>query len=220
MTFAFDMYGTLFDTSSIAKTVAPLAGSLTDEMVSHWRNKQLEYAFRRAAMEQYVDFEVCTRQALAYVLNQYGLSATDAQVAQIMQAYGSLNAFEEVRTTLERLQAQHHRLLVFSNGNKAAIEQLLNDAGIRHLLEQVVSVEDVRALKPNPKVYAHLAAQTDDPPSALFLISANPFDVIGAKAAGLCAIWLRRQPKAQFDPWEYQPDHTIESLSELKNLVR
>jgi len=46
-------------------------------------------------------------------------------------------------------------------------------------------------------------------------VSGNPFDVIGAKAAGLRAAWLRRDPQRVFDPWEFSPDVVVGNLEEL-----
>jgi 2-haloacid dehalogenase len=39
--------------------------------------------------------------------------------------------------------------------------------------------------------------------------------VIGAKAAGLRAAWVKRQPEAVFDPWEVEPDVVVSGLDEL-----
>jgi 2-haloacid dehalogenase len=46
-------------------------------------------------------------------------------------------------------------------------------------------------------------------------VSGNPFDVIGAKACGLKAAWLRRDPQRIFDPWEFSPDVVVRNLEEL-----
>lgn len=54
----------------------------------------------------------------------------------------------------------------------------------------------------------------------LWLISSNPFDVIGAKVAGLQAVWVRRSPSTVFDPWGINPTLTVESLAELYDVLR
>ena len=48
-----------------------------------------------------------------------------------------------------------------------------------------------------------------------WLVSSNAWDVVGAKAAGLRAVWVRRQATAVFDPWEVEPDVVVSSLAEL-----
>ena len=46
-------------------------------------------------------------------------------------------------------------------------------------------------------------------------MSSNAWDVIGAKAIGLRAVWVKRQAEAVFDPWEVEPDLVVSSLEEL-----
>ena len=54
----------------------------------------------------------------------------------------------------------------------------------------------------------------------VWLISSNPFDVIGAKVAGLQAVWIRRSPKEIFDPWGVEPTITVANLTELYDLLK
>jgi 2-haloacid dehalogenase len=49
----------------------------------------------------------------------------------------------------------------------------------------------------------------------VWLISSNPFDVIGAKACGLRTAWVQRDPKRIFDQWDFEPDVIVRSLAEL-----
>jgi 2-haloacid dehalogenase len=56
-------------------------------------------------------------------------------------------------------------------------------------------------------------------PAGTLLVSANPFDIIGAGAAGLRTTWCRRQPSALFDPWGSPPDHQITGLTALPDLL-
>lgn len=45
--------------------------------------------------------------------------------------------------------------------------------------------------------------------------SGNPFDVIGARSAGMYGAWVQRSAKTVFDPWEIKPDITGTNISEL-----
>jgi 2-haloacid dehalogenase len=55
---------------------------------------------------------------------------------------------------------------------------------------------------------------------AVWLISSNPFDIIGAKACGLYTAWVQRDPKRAFDPWEFEPDVIVHSLAELNEILK
>ena len=79
----------------------------------------------------------------------------------------------------------------------------------------VCSAADEAAGKPDPAVYAYLARRAGHVPGDTWLVSSNAWDVIGAKAAGLRAAWIRRQPEAVFDPWDVEPDVVVSRLDEL-----
>lgn len=73
----------------------------------------------------------------------------------------------------------------------------------------------LETFKPDPEVYRYLAQRADRPPATTWLVSSNPWDVIGAKAAGLKAAWVKRKPDAVFDPWDIEPDLIVGTLEEL-----
>jgi 2-haloacid dehalogenase len=52
-----------------------------------------------------------------------------------------------------------------------------------------------------------------------WLVSSNPFDVIGAAACGWCTVWVKRNPTFIFDPWGLAPIAIISGLTELPALI-
>ena len=77
-------------------------------------------------------------------------------------------------------------------------ETLLVTAGIRNFFRGIVSVEELETFKPNPEVYHYFLKESGASADSTWLVSSNPFDVIGAKAAGLRAAWLQRDEEAVF----------------------
>jgi 2-haloacid dehalogenase len=71
----------------------------------------------------------------------------------------------------------------------------------------------------NPDVYQYFLDTTNSQPENSWLVSSNPFDVIGAVAAGMKAAWLQRNPEDLFDPWEITPTLTLKHLSQLPELI-
>lgn len=65
-TLAFDVYGTRIDTNGVMEALERLVGAQAPELSRTWRDKQRECSFRRSLMQDYVEFSVCTRQALEY----------------------------------------------------------------------------------------------------------------------------------------------------------
>lgn len=214
-TLAFDVYGTLIDTQGVVSALRPMVGGRAEDFSRAWRDKQLEYAFRRGLMQNYVDFAVCTRQALDYTSDAFKAGLSDAQKQELLATYRRLPAFADVREGLEGLRDDGFRLYAFSNGSAAAVAALLDAAGIGDFFIDIVSVDDLRSFKPSPAVYSYFLRRSGAAGAAAWLISSNPFDVIGAVSAGMRAAWLQRSPDALFDPWEVEPTVTVNSLADL-----
>ena len=214
-TLAFDVYGTLIDTHGVVAKLEEIVGDRAMDFSSTWRDKQLEYSFRRGLMQNYRNFAVCTRDALDYTCDRYAVQMAAGQKQALLDIYRELPAFGDVQDALSDLAARDCRLYAFSNGAAEAVETLLSTAGIRESFRGVVSCDDVRSFKPNPAVYAHFLREAGATSGEAWLISGNPFDVIGAISAGMRGAWVRRSPDAIFDPWGIEPTITIKSLGEL-----
>ena len=220
ITLGFDVYGTLIDTAGITAALRPLAGERAPEFARQWREKQLEYTFRRALMRKYADFAVCTAQALEYTSRVFKVTLAPADSDRLLSLYKVLPAFADVVPGLAALKQLPLRLFAFSNGRPDDIESLLRNAGIRNEFEGVASLFDARTFKPDPAAYDFFRTTVNAQGSESWLVSSNPFDVIGAVSAGMKAAWVRRSPEAVFDPWEIQPTATVSGIGDLVELFR
>ena len=215
-----DVYGTLVDPLGMSDALRPLVSDRADELAAQWRTKQLEYTFRRAAMGLYANFDTCTRQALQFVLDNAGLALAPDDQARLVERYQSLGAYPDAIAGLHKLKAGGHALVAFSNGVEATLRKLLSRAGLLPYLDGIISVDELKTFKPDPRVYASLVRRLNRVAADTWLISSNPFDVIGAKAAGLKAAWIRRNPQAAFDPWGVAPDLIASNLIEFADRFR
>lgn len=215
ITLAFDVYGTLIDTHGVVAKLQELVGNKAEEFSRIWREKQIEYSFRRGLMQNYETFAVCTSDALDYTCLYLAEPLTTEQKDELLGIYRVLPIFNDVKEGLIRLKAANYRLFAFSNGSQDALEMLLTTAGIRDLFLGVVSASDIKSFKPNPAVYGYFLRQSGAAGSSAWLISSNPFDVIGARSAGMKAAWVKRSQEAIFDPWGIEPTLTVESLADL-----
>lgn len=208
---AFDIYGTLIDTSGILTQVQkylpgnaanPAAGTdLADRFVALWRDKQLEYSFRRGLMQDVQDFSVPTRDALDFCCAQFRSPMTAMQRDDLMVQYQRLPAFGDAVQGLEEAKTSGFRLCAFSNGSKQTVTTLLEQAGLLHYFDAIISVEAVGTFKPHPSVYHHVLTTMAQSAETTWLVSGNPFDVIGARHAGLKSAWIQRDPARVFDCW-------------------
>lgn len=218
ITLGFDIYGTLIDPYGVTTRLAEYTDQYA-EFSRIWRDKQLEYTFRRGLMRRYENFAVCTRNALDYTDSLLDTSLDDEAKQSLMEAYRVLPAFEDVATSLAVSKDAGFRLFGFSNGLQSAVEGLLQHAGISEYFEGVVSVDDLQTFKPNPDVYHYFLEATGAELGNAWLVSSNPFDVMGAINVGMKAAWLQRSHIAVFDPWGIEPTIRIKSLEELPELI-
>ena len=218
-TLAFDVYGTLINTHGVVAALEKLVGAKAQAFSNTWRDKQLEYSFRKALMQNYATFAVCTSQALDYTCSYHGTNLNAEQKHELLSLYRILPAFADVKAGLVQLKAAGFRLYAFSNGAADALEMLLSNAGIRDLFLGVISVDDIKSFKPNPGVYSHFLRQSQATGGSAWLISSNPFDVLGALSAGMKSAWVQRSPDAIFDPWGIEPTITVTSLTALKEAI-
>ncbi|MGB1949952.1 MAG: haloacid dehalogenase type II [Marinobacter sp.] len=216
---AFDVYGTLVDPMGMADLLTQDAGDKAQTVSSLWREKQLEFSFRRGLMRVYEDFGVCTRQALRYAMASHQLGLASDREDELMAAYLSLPAFDDALPVLKALQGSYP-LFAFSNGSYPALEKVLGHNGLLDQFEGLVSVDDIKSFKPDPAVYAYARRATGAWDEPLCLVSSNAWDVIGARAAGLKAVWVQRDPNKVFEDWGIRPSAVIQSLSELPEALK
>lgn len=215
---AFDMYGTLVDPIRITTALREVAGDDSDRLAVLWRSTQLEYTFRLTAMGTYEDFEQVTRKALDHALAVIGRELGPAAKGMLMGRYNDLERFADVAPGLDRLQQAGHSMVVFSNGSPGMLEPLMAAAGLDRWFDGYLSVDPVQAFKPSPRTYRYVAEQLDRPIGEIRLISSNPFDVTGARIAGMKAAWVNRSG-GPFDTLGPPPEVVLTSLTELADAL-
>lgn len=187
--YVFDAYGTLFDVHSVVEAGREIAADPA-ALSATWRQKQLEYTWLRALMGRYEDFRAVTESALRYAIRRLELTASEAQIRRLMEAYDSLACFPEVTATLERLEGRPRAIL--SNGSPAMLAAAVASSGLGRHLEHVISVDQVKTYKPSPLVYRLGPATLGIPPDELLFVSSNAWDVAGAKSFGYQVAWCNR----------------------------
>jgi 2-haloacid dehalogenase len=100
---------------------------------------------------------------------------------------------------------------VLTNGGAEATRALLRNGGLDGRIIDVFSVDDVRRYKPDPAPYAHAAGGIGVEPERITLIAAHGWDVVGARNAGLAAIWVDRDDEGWPLPLE-PPAHRAADL--------
>jgi 2-haloacid dehalogenase len=211
----FDVYGTLVDPLGMDRPLREHVGELAERFAATWRERQIDWTFRRALMRRYVDFDVVTRDAFRVTCATLGV---DLQTAEA----GLLEAYRRLPPSPTRPTAWSSWPRPGIAWSRSATEwarpcaALLTHARLMPPLADVVSVDEVRTYKPDPAVYQHLVARGGESPERTWLVSSNAWDVLGAKSAGLRAAWVRRSPRTHWDGGGIaEPDLVVATLTEL-----
>ncbi|KAK1757241.1 haloacid dehalogenase [Echria macrotheca] len=197
---AFDLYGTLLSTESIAGELAKLFGDdKAKTLAASWRRYQLEYTWRINSMGIYRTFSEITQGALHHAVEELGLSVSSDDEKRLMDAYAKLHVFPEVPAALDLVRARPDvDALIFSNGNEGMVTSSVDGSPdltrFADVFKGLVSVDPVQVFKPDLKTYHHLLEHVGktDAPGEVWLVTANPFDVVGATVAGVQAAWIDR----------------------------
>ena len=211
--YVFDAYGTLFDVHAAVRRSSSALGPLGPRLSEVWRGKQLEYAWVRALIGRYRDFWALTEEALDYAITAVAPDQAAMKPA-LLEAYRRLDAFPEVLSVLRRLKAQGARLAILSNGSSDMLASAIGSAGIGELIDRVISVDPVRTYKTDARVYALAVAALGADRSSIAFLSSNRWDIAGAVAYGLRAIWVNRtgQPDEYGDLKPFAVISSLESL--------
>jgi 2-haloacid dehalogenase len=215
--YVFDAYGTLFDVHAAIGRYRDEAGPDADRISDLWRAKQLEYTWTLTLAGHYVDFWTLTERALDHALARFP-SANKALKAKYLEAYLSLDAYPDARTTLTALKARGLKTAILSNGAPAMLAAAVTAAKLDSQLDAVLSVDAIRMFKPRPEVYRMACDRLGAGPADIVFVSSNRWDVMGARAVGFQPVWVNRANL----PDEYSdfvPLHTLRDLAALSSLA-
>jgi len=191
MPYVFDAYGTLFDFHAAVTRHHVAAGPDAALFSEVWRQKQLEYTWTHTLAGRYVDFWTLTQRALDYCFERF--PSVDRKLrADLLGAYLKLDAFADARKVLDALKARGERTAILTNGSPAMVGSAVEAAGLKTLLDAVLSVDTVKMFKPRPEVYALVTKEFSCQPTDVVFVSSNRWDAMGATAFGFRTVWINR----------------------------
>jgi 2-haloacid dehalogenase len=217
---AFDAYGTLFDVFSVTALCEQLFPGKGTQLAQTWRFKQLQYSLMRSLMGRHRDFWGLTEDGLVWASKNLKVDLTADKKKQLMDAYLSLAAFPDVKPGLEALKQQGLQLAILSNGEPKMLEAAAKSAGIRDLLDEIISVEEVKIFKTSNRVYWLATERLKVSNPELGFVSANNWDGVAAVSAGLRTFWIQRSAAEVPEELGFEVDTTVKAITDLPALLR
>ena len=216
----FDVNETLSDLRALGARFADVGAP--PDLIQQWFPAVLRDGFALSLTGVYADFRTVALAGLQGKLMEVEGLRSDPQAAasHILDGLGELPVHPDVAGGVRELSDAGIRLVTLTVGSAENSASLVEGAGIAESFERHFSAEKVRRWKPAPEPYLHAAEETGVAPERCVLIAAHPWDVHGAKRAGLGAGWLNRDGRPY--PSFFEPaDATGESLSALaQSLLR
>jgi 2-haloalkanoic acid dehalogenase type II len=228
----FDAYGTVLDvgtyhrdiTQHVVQQSNTLFGIATsvDEFNAYW-SEEFEFAFHDviAYCGKFRNMRDLYGISTRNVFHRYGIQVPDAYVAELNYTYKEMldeavTILPNVKQTLDTLYANGLRLGMVSNGDTEELSAHLN--GVSDLFDVVVTSEELKVYKPHPRIFNEtLRKMGVAREKAAFVGDTITSDVLGAKKAGLTAIWYNK--KQRIPKPEIRPDFEIRDMAEILEIV-
>ena len=204
---AFDLYGTLLDISGLAARMRPVAGDKAAALLSRWRKAQIERTWRLNREGRYEPWDRVTLAALDEVAPELPLEIRES----LAHLWLTVPAYADAAATLAALKSAGARRAVLSNGTRVMIMRALEAGGLD--VDRILSADDVRAYKTDPRVYALLDGEGDK--TRTLFVSSNGWDADGARRDGRTVAWIDRGG----EPPAAVPNYRVASLSEIAGLL-
>jgi 2-haloacid dehalogenase len=185
-TVVFDANGTLFDLAPVRDLLGPAATEAFFERTLH-SAASLSFA------GVWAPFDEVAARALATTCAKLEL---DVAQDEVLQRLAELPAAEGAREAVEAAGGA----AILTNGGLETTRALVRRAALP--IETILSCEEVRVYKPARPAYELARGRLGD----CVLVAAHGWDVVGARAAGLRAVWVaaeeREWPLAGTEPAE------------------
>jgi 2-haloacid dehalogenase len=212
----FDVNETLSDMSVMGARFEE-AGAPA-HLAKQWFALLLRDGFALAATDRSAGFAAVGVELLAPLLDQAGVEDPEPAARRLAASVADLPLHPDVADGVRSLRASGHRLVTLTNGSAAVAEKLFTSAGILEHFEKLLSVQDAPAWKPHAAAYRYAAEACGTDPRDMLLVAVHPWDIHGAKLAGLRTAWVNRG-RSPYPGYFATPDVIVDALTELPGAI-
>ncbi len=193
-----DVNETLSDLSPLGDAFATVG--LPPDAVGVWFAGVLRDAFALTVLGECPSFADVAGASLRVRLVAAGADDPAAGARRVMEQFTALEPHPDVVPGLRALADAGCRIVTLSNGSAGVARALLEDTPAGEVVEDYLSVADAGVWKPAAGAYEHALAATGVAAAQAVLVAVHPWDIAGARRAGLRTAWINRSGGAY-------PDH-------------
>jgi 2-haloacid dehalogenase len=188
----FDVFGTLVDWRSAIAEAFRKSGAPGDpeELADAWRARYRPILDEvNGGARPWGDFDELHLATLDDLLAERGVDLPPPARRGLVDAWHRLDPWPDVRTGLDALRRQRVTATL-SNGHLALLVDLARHGDLR--FDCLLSAELAQVYKPAAEVYQTAARLLGVEPAELMLVAAHPWDLAGARKAGLRTAFVDR----------------------------
>ena len=194
------------------------AAGLPGHSLDTWFAATLRDGFALTAAGATAEFGAIAADVLAAQLSAGGIEPTDQTIRGVLSGFTQLDLHPDVVPGLRRLHELGLRIVTLTNGTAAMSEQMFADAGLLPLLEHRLDVTQPGRWKPHRAAYEYAAEVCGVPVERMALAAVHPWDIDGAKRAGLQGWYVDRR-RTPYPKTFLAPDLLVTDFEDLADQV-
>jgi len=187
----------LLDVNETLSDLAPMGEAFADVGLDAgdapaWFAGVLRDAFALTVLGDNPSFADVGAATLRVRLAAAGVPDPAGGAEQVMGRFASLEPHPDVVPGLRGLADAGCRIATLSNGSSAVARALLDGTGADEVVEAYLDVADAGAWKPDARAYRSALATLSVDAGRAMLVAVHPWDIEGARRAGLRTAWINR----------------------------
>lgn len=211
-----DVNETLFSLSAVRGALEDVG--LGGDALEVWFAKVLRDGFAAAAAQRFAAFPDIAAHHLRAMARERGLPSPEEVAEEVIGAFDRVELHADVAPAFSELRTAGIRIATLTNGTATITVGALERGGLVDQVDAVMEVADPGMWKPDARAYRYAIDRLGVRAQDAMMVAVHPWDVQGAKAAGLRAAWLDRDGVDYPDFFE-PPDLELSSLEDLPGAV-
>lgn len=212
----FDVNETLLSLSRLRPGFAEVFG--TADLIGEWFARMLHGSVVSNELDDYRSFGTIGAEALLMLAHKHGIDLSRERAEGVVAGMRRLDPHPDVIPALAALRTAGFRTATLTNGSTDAASDQLDHAGLTALLDERMTVDEVRRFKPARIVYETAADRFGVDISKLLMVAAHDWDIAGAAAAGCRTAFVTRPGVSWSLPGE-PPGIIVDDLNGLVGVL-
>ncbi|NUR98024.1 MAG: haloacid dehalogenase type II [Kribbellaceae bacterium] len=190
------------------------AAGLPRHALDEWFAAILRDGFALTAVGAYTAFRDLAADLLTAELVAAGVEPSTETVGNVLSGFTRLPLHADVAPGLRRIHEAGIRIVTLTNGAAAMSENVFRNGGILDFLEHRLDVSVPQHWKPHADAYRYAAEVCGVPVDRMALAAVHPWDIDGARRAGLQGYYVDRR-KTPYPRAFEQPDLVVPDFEGL-----